>query len=72
MYINNYIIYIAYEFEYKNHSEIKNSETFLSFFVRSYEGVLCKIQRLFRKLSLFLRTPYDVLPDGEWTDVAER
>lgn len=24
------------------------------------------------KLSQFLRTPYDVLPDEEWTDVAEK
>jgi len=24
------------------------------------------------KLSQFLKTPYDVLPDGEWTDVAEK
>jgi hypothetical protein len=61
-------------FECKNHSEIINIETFLSFLsdlMKEFDARFKDFSEI-GKLSQFLKTPYDVLPDGEWTDVAEK
>jgi hypothetical protein len=61
-------------FECKNYSEIINIETFLSFlsdFMKEFDARFKDFSEI-GKLSQFLKTPYDVLPDGEWTDVAQK
>jgi len=60
--------------ECKNYSEIVNTETFLSFLsnlMKEFDARFKDFSEI-GKLSQFLKTPYDVLPDGEWTDVAEK
>ncbi|KAL4101232.1 hypothetical protein QTP88_021252 [Uroleucon formosanum] len=61
-------------FKCKNYSEIVNIETFLSFLsdLMKESDARFKDFSEIGKLSQFLKTPYDVLPDGEWTDVAEK
>jgi len=61
-------------FECKNYSEIVNIETFLSFLsdlMKEFDARFKDFSEI-GKLSQFLNTPYDILPDGEWTGVAEQ
>jgi len=60
--------------ECKNNSEIVNTETFLSFLsnlMKEFDARFKDFSKI-GKLSQFLKTPNEVLPDGEWTDVAEK
>ncbi|XP_025416189.1 general transcription factor II-I repeat domain-containing protein 2-like [Sipha flava] len=44
---------------------------FLSDLMKEFDAIFKDFSEI-GKLSQFLKTPYDVLPDGEWTDVAEK